>query len=143
MNSSRRLPKAQAQLFVIEACNQPLLIHVGCGWMMPCIQPVATVAVGLDEFRQHCQLVEQLLLRRCAEFYEGKGIPARRLGSLKAAANLAKDPLQGYNIGTYWNLHLLHQEDPRGMSLWFQALKLSTGPAHRSSQTWTARRAAA
>eukprot|EP00435_Cladocopium_sp_Y103_P059885 s910_g21.t1 len=48
---------------------------------------------GLDEFRQHCQLVEQLLLRRCAEFYEGKGIPARRLGSLKAAANLAKDSL--------------------------------------------------
>jgi len=46
---------------------------------------------GLDEFRQHCQLVEQLLLRRCAEFYEGKGIPARRLGSLKAAANLAKE----------------------------------------------------
>lgn len=46
---------------------------------------------GLDEFRQHCQLVEQLLLRLCAEFYEGKGIPARRLGSLKAAANLAKE----------------------------------------------------
>ena len=56
-----------------------------------CVNPVVPV-VGLDEFRQHCQLVEQLLLRRCAEFYEGKGIPARRLGSLKAAANLAKDP---------------------------------------------------
>lgn len=64
------------------------------------VNPVVPV-VGLDEFRQHCQLVEQLLLRRCAEFYEGKGIPARRLGSLKAAANLAKDPCRA-TIGFHW-----------------------------------------
>lgn len=128
MNSSRRLPKAQAQLFVIEACKPSclsMMLPGVAGWChiyiydLPrnswhfgglfvdivewwrcktesyktcaCVNPVVPV-VGLDEFRQHCQLVEQLLLRRCAEFYEGKGIPARRLGSLKAAANLAKDP---------------------------------------------------
>lgn len=140
MNSSRRLPKAQAQLFVIEACNlaaypwcclvwldDAICIYIYIydlptelmalrgsfrwySWWWRCktesyktcaqVNPVVPV-VGLDEFRQHCQLVEQLLLRRCAEFYEGKGIPARRLGSLKAAANLAKDPCRA-TIGFHW-----------------------------------------
>ncbi|CAJ1404051.1 unnamed protein product [Effrenium voratum] len=55
-----------------------------------------------DEWSKQCQLVEQLLLRRCADFYEDKGIPARRLGSLKAAAKLAKElaDLDGIDISS-------------------------------------------
>eukprot|EP00930_Biecheleria_cincta_P080204 TRINITY_DN6831_c0_g1_i1.p1 TRINITY_DN6831_c0_g1~~TRINITY_DN6831_c0_g1_i1.p1 ORF type:complete len:932 (-),score=159.25 TRINITY_DN6831_c0_g1_i1:237-3032(-) len=43
-----------------------------------------------DEFTRQNQLVEMLLLDRCAETYEAKGIPAKRLGSLKAAAKFAE-----------------------------------------------------
>eukprot|EP00930_Biecheleria_cincta_P084037 TRINITY_DN73536_c0_g1_i1.p1 TRINITY_DN73536_c0_g1~~TRINITY_DN73536_c0_g1_i1.p1 ORF type:complete len:1021 (-),score=248.60 TRINITY_DN73536_c0_g1_i1:293-2965(-) len=45
----------------------------------------------LDEFSKQCQLVERLLLDRCAEAYEAKGIPARRFGSLKAAARFSEE----------------------------------------------------
>lgn len=43
-----------------------------------------------DEFTRQSQLVERLLLDRCADTYEAKGIPAKRLGSLKAAAKFAE-----------------------------------------------------
>ncbi|CAE7213757.1 unnamed protein product [Symbiodinium natans] len=44
-----------------------------------------------DCWKEQNSLVEQLLLLRCADAYEAKGIPARRLGSLKAAAKLAQE----------------------------------------------------
>ncbi|CAE7207925.1 unnamed protein product [Symbiodinium pilosum] len=44
-----------------------------------------------DGWKEQNGLVEQLLLLRCAEAYEAKGIPARRIGSLKAAAKLAQE----------------------------------------------------
>lgn len=44
-----------------------------------------------DCWKEQNSLVEQLLLLRCAEAYEAKGIPARRIGSLKASAKLAQE----------------------------------------------------
>jgi len=39
---------------------------------------------------QRRELVEFLLLDKCADVYESRGIPARRIGSLKASAKLAE-----------------------------------------------------
>eukprot|EP00930_Biecheleria_cincta_P048578 TRINITY_DN33865_c0_g1_i1.p1 TRINITY_DN33865_c0_g1~~TRINITY_DN33865_c0_g1_i1.p1 ORF type:complete len:979 (+),score=199.32 TRINITY_DN33865_c0_g1_i1:73-3009(+) len=57
---------------------------VGPGCSAPTFQP------DLDDWTRQCKLVEGLLLDRCAKIYEAKGIPARRLGSLKAAAKFAE-----------------------------------------------------
>eukprot|EP00438_Fugacium_kawagutii_P001486 Skav202532 [mRNA] locus=scaffold2011:141643:153520:- [translate_table: standard] len=96
----------------------------------------ATQRLRLDEFRQHCQLVEQLLLRRCAEFYEGKGIPARRLGSLKAAANLAKDaggPARSFGASSHELADLDRQESS---TLKSECRRLGVPADHLRQQAW-------
>ena len=41
--------------------------------------------------RWRCAYISLVVTPRCAEAYEAKGIPARRIGSLKASAKLAQD----------------------------------------------------